>query len=79
LEPLPFVVYERDEKTKEFKINKQKSMLSKSAFNSLPDEYNKFSQRDRDEFIKNIELAETMDRLIKFFRSRDTKGNIKRL
>lgn len=29
--------------------------------------------------MKNIELAETMDRLIKIFRRRDTKGNIKRL
>lgn len=32
-EPMPFLVYERDPKTKEFKQNKQKSILPKSAIN----------------------------------------------
>lgn len=56
LEPLPSMVFEWDPRYREFKANKQKSVLPRSALNSLPDEYSKFSQKDRDEFMKNIAL-----------------------
>ena len=54
-------------------------MLPKSALNSLPDEYSKFSQKDKDEIMKNMVMQEDMDKLIKMFKKRDTKGNIQKL
>lgn len=42
-DPMPFLVFERDPKTKDFKANKQKSVLPKNAINQLPDEFNRFS------------------------------------
>lgn len=32
-EPLPVMIYERDPRTKEFKANKQKSIIPKSVLN----------------------------------------------
>ena len=71
--------FEKDSKTKEYKANKQLSVLSKASMNQLPDEYNKFSQKDKDDFMKNQMLQETMEKLIGMFRKRDTKGNIQKL
>jgi hypothetical protein len=43
LEPLPYMVFEWDPRYREFRPNKQKSVLPRSALNQLPDEYNKFT------------------------------------
>ena len=40
---MPMLYFEKDSKTKEYKANKQLSVLSKASMNQLPDEYNKFS------------------------------------
>lgn len=72
-------VFEYDPSVREFKVNRHLSVIPKAAITYLPEEYYKFSQRDKDEFFKNQQFAETMNRLIANFQRRDTKNNIIRL
>lgn len=72
-------VFEYDPSLREFRPNRQLSNIPKAAITYLPEEYSKFSQRDKDEFFKNQQFAETMNRLIATFQRRDTKNNIIRL
>lgn len=76
IEVPPLLVYERDPRSGLFKFNPQKSVIPRSALNQLPDEFNRYSQADRDKVMRNIELQEVMDKLIRQFQDRDTKTNI---
>lgn len=78
-DPLPYMVFERDPRTREFRPNKVKSVLPRSAINFLPDEYQRCSQKDRDEYIKNLAFHDSLEKLIRQLQKRDTKGNIARL
>lgn len=79
-DPPAFTVFDRDPKSGYFRPNKQKSYLPKeSLLSTFPEEFNKFSQKDRKEFYKNKLLQDDMDRILKVFKRRDTKGNIKKL
>lgn len=77
MEPSPFMIFDRDPKTGVFRPNKQRSYLPKGTVSTVyPEELSRFSQKDRKEFFKNKELQNDMERLIRMFRRRDTKGNI---
>lgn len=65
IEMSPFLVYERDPRTGHFKFNLQKSVIPRSALNDLPNEYNRYSQADKDKAMRNIELEDVMKKLIK--------------
>ncbi len=46
-------VFEYDPSVREFKVNRHLSVIPLAAITYLPEEYSKFSQRDKDEFFKN--------------------------
>lgn len=72
-------VFEYDEAVREFRPNRHLSAIPRAAITFLPEEYSKFSQKDKDEFFKNKQFADTMNRLIATFQKRDTKNNIAKL
>ncbi len=78
-DPPVFHVFEYDRSVRVFRPNRQHSVIPRAAINFLPEEYSKFSQRDKDEFFKNKQFADIMNRLIHTFQKRDTKGNIMKL
>lgn len=67
LDPMPFMVFDRDPKTKEIRANKAKSVIPKSAINQIPEEFSSYNQRDKDKYVKNQMMQETMENLIKMF------------
>ena len=72
-------VFEYEKAVREFRPNRQLSNIPRAAISFLPEEFSKFSQRDKDEFFKNKQFADIMNRLILTFQKRDTKGNISKL
>jgi hypothetical protein len=46
-------VFEYDQSVREFRPNRYLSAIPRAAITFLPEEYSKFSQRDKDEFFKN--------------------------
>jgi hypothetical protein len=65
IEVPPLLVYEREPRSGLFKFNPQKSVIPRSALNQLPDEFNRYSQADRDKVMRNMALQEVMDKLIR--------------